>query len=255
MESRDGAHLRPPRLIGHRGVAANAPENTLAGFRKAAALGVAWVEFDVRLSADGRCILLHDDMLERTTTGRGPAAALSFAEIRRLDAGRWFGEEFAGERVPSLEEAIEVLGELGLGAVVELKPAAGSEGATGQAAAACLAERWPEHLPPPLVSSFRPAALLAARLTAPHIARALLVEAVPEDWRRRLDALGASALHADERPLDRATVAQICDADIPLFAYTVNLPERARTLFAWGVSAVFTDAPDRIAKVLNPSAI
>src|SRR5512136_2456131 len=80
-----------PRIIGHRGAALSAPENTLAGFCMAAARGVTWVEFDVRLTCDGRCILLHDDTLDRTPSGRGPASALSFAEIRRLDAGSWFG--------------------------------------------------------------------------------------------------------------------------------------------------------------------
>lgn len=237
---------RWPRVIGHRGAALSAPENTLAGFCMAAALDVQWVEFDVRLTCDGRCILLHDDTLDRTTSGHGVAAALSFAEIRRFDAGRWFGPDFAGQPVPCLEETIDLLAELKLGAVVELKPAPGAEAATGRAVAALLAERWPANLPAPLVSSFKPAALTAAQEVAPGIERALLVGAVPRDWQAQIEALQCAMLHADQRKLDRATVAAVRAAGLPLFAYTVNLPERARELFSWGVAAVFSDCPDRV---------
>lgn len=250
-----GSPHRWPRIIGHRGAAQSAPENTLAGFRAAAALGVAWVEFDVRLTRDGRCVLLHDDTLERTTSGRGPAAALSFAELRRLDAGSWFGAAFAGERVPGLEETLALLGELGLGAVIELKPAPGAEAATGRAAAELVAERWPASLPPPLLSSFTPAALAAARAAAPSLERALLVGAVPPDWRQRVEALQCRMLHADQRKLDRAAVEAVGAAGLPVFAYTVNEPERARELFSWGVSALFSDCPDRIAAGLGAHAI
>lgn len=236
-----------PRIVGHRGVAASAPENTLAGFRKAAELGLRWVEFDVRLSADGRVILLHDDTLDRTTDGHGPAASLDFADIRRLDAGAWFGPAFRGETVPSLDETLVLLGELGLGAIVELKPAAGDEAATARAAASLLTERWPGDLPPPILSSFEPATLTAAAAVAPGIRRALLVDAVPPGWQAKLAALGCSMLHADHRLLDRACVAAVRDAGVPLFAYTVNDRSRAAELLSWGVAGLFSDCPDRLA--------
>jgi glycerophosphoryl diester phosphodiesterase len=246
---------RWPRIIGHRGAALSAPENTLAGFCMAAALDVEWVEFDVRLTRDGRCILLHDDTLERTTTGSGEASRLSFDEIRRLDAGAWFGPDFAGQPVPALEETVDLLAQLNLGAVVELKPAPGAEAATGRAAATVLAQRWPAALPPPLLSSFKPAALAAARDAAPHLARALLVGAVPRDWRRQVEMLDCAMLHADQRRLSRPIVALVHDAGLPLFAYTVNLPERARELFSWGVDAVFSDCPDRVAAGIAGEAL
>jgi glycerophosphoryl diester phosphodiesterase len=246
---------RWPRIIGHRGAALSAPENTLAGFCLAAARDVRWVEFDVRLTADGRCILLHDDTLDRTTSGSGPAAAFTFEEIRRLDAGAWFGGDFAGQRVPSLEETIDLLAELKLGAVIELKPHAGAETATGRAAATVVAERWPGHLEPPLISSFKAPALAAARAVAPQLERAFLVGTVPRDWRRQIEALGCVALHADQRRLDRATVDAVRGADIPLFAYTVNLANRARELFSWGINAVFSDCPERVSEGLANSAI
>lgn len=241
-----------PFIVGHRGAAAWAPENTLAGFRKAAALGVRWVEFDVRLSADGRVILLHDDTVDRTTNGHGEAADLSFADLQKLDAGAWFGAAFRGERVPGLTETIALLGELNLGAIVELKPAPGQEVATAWAVTALLSERWPSHLPPPILSSFAPAALAAAGEAAPDVRRALLVDAVPADWPRRLAALGASMLHADHRRLDRVIVADLQRAGVPVMAYTVNDGARAAELMSWGVTGCFSDCPDLLATLRAP---
>jgi len=90
-----------PCVIGHRGAAASAPENTLAGLRRAAALGCGWVEFDVRLTADAALVLCHDSRLDRTTLGVGRIASLPLQRVRDCDAGSWFGSEFAGEPIPT----------------------------------------------------------------------------------------------------------------------------------------------------------
>jgi glycerophosphoryl diester phosphodiesterase len=230
-------------VIGHRGAAGCAPENTLGGLRKAWELGCPWVEFDVRLTADGQLILLHDDRLRRTTDGRGSASALLLAALRRYDAGAWFGHSFKGEPVPTLAEALAVLGELGIGANVELKAARGREAETGAAAAAMLCRLWPCQLAPPLISSFRQDALAAARATASEIARGILFGAVPKNWRAIAESLECVAIHADHRRLHRAIVAEICEFEYPVLAYTVNDPGRAQTLFNWGVTSVFSDVP------------
>src|SRR5258708_6429242 len=116
-----------PRVIGHRGACGLAPENTVASFRKAAELGVRWVEFDVHLSADGIPVVIHDDTVNRTTTGRGAVASLSLIELQALDAGTWFEPRFQGEYVPTLEAIVTLLGKLGLGAVVEINPSPATE--------------------------------------------------------------------------------------------------------------------------------
>jgi glycerophosphoryl diester phosphodiesterase len=237
---------RVPHLIGHRGAALLAPENTLAGFRKAAEAGARWVEFDVRLSKDGRCVLLHDDTLERTSTGRGRADLYTLEELQRLDAGLWYGAAFTGERLPSLEEAIALLAELGLGANVELKPAPGAEIETARAVAAVLRASWPRSLPMPLISSFKEASLAAIRDAAPEFPRGLLVGAVPPDWRERAEALGCVTMHCNHKRLDRAQAREIIEAGYPLLAYTVNNPARAQELWAWGIASAITDCPDRL---------
>lgn len=93
-------------VIAHRGGRALAPENTLAAFRKAIALGADYVEVDVRATRDGHLVLMHDASVDRTTNGHGAVRDLDLAAIRALDAGSRFGAEYAGERVPTLEEAL-----------------------------------------------------------------------------------------------------------------------------------------------------
>jgi glycerophosphoryl diester phosphodiesterase len=234
-----------PAVIGHRGSAARAPENTLAALCRAAAAGCSWVEFDVRLSGDGTPVLCHDETLDRTTSGTGPVAAQSLAAIRGLDAGAWFAPEFAGERVPTLAEALGLCSELALGANIELKAERGREYATAAAVAASL--RRPARRPPGvLVSSFALPALLALRLVAPQLPRGILFRLVPCGWRRIAHRLGGAVIGADHRRLTPRRVAEIRTAGYPLAAYTVNDPARARALYAWGVTSVFSDAPDII---------
>jgi len=244
-----GAHLAEllPPVIGHRGAAASAPENTLAGLRKAWQLGCRWVEFDVRLTADGHLILLHDRRIERTTDGRGNAAALPLVALRRHDAGTRWSRGFSGERIPTLAEAVMLLGQLGIGANVELKAVRGREAETGAAAAAMLCHLWPSHLPGPLISSFHYDALAAARARAPDLARGILFRAVPKHWRAVAESLGCAAIHADHRRLRRAIVAEIRRYGYPLLAYTVNDPARAHMLLEWGVTSVFSDVPHILA--------
>ena len=94
-------------MIAHRGASGHAPENTLAAFRKAVALGVSFIETDLQLTHDARLVAIHDDTVNRTTNGQGAVHDLTLEEIRKLDAGSWFGSEFTGERVPTLEEILD----------------------------------------------------------------------------------------------------------------------------------------------------
>jgi glycerophosphoryl diester phosphodiesterase len=233
-------------LIGHRGAAAHAPENTLASLVRAAALGMRWVEFDVRLSRDGHPVLFHDEHLSRTTDGRGRVADHDLAALKNLDAGSGFASAFRGECIPTLTEAVAVLHTLGLGANVEIKPDRGREIETAQAVIATLKAVWPRTLPPPIISSFSMLALADAAAAAPEWEHALVMKRIPGEWRCRLDAVGANAIHCNARWLCRKSAAEMCAAGVPLRCYTVNSARMARKLFAWGVNAVFTDAPERL---------
>ena len=94
--------------IAHRGGEAYAPENTLAAFRRTLEYNIGWIETDVRRTKDNQLVLLHDELVDRTTDGRGSVHDFSLVELRNLDAGSWFGPEFAGERVPTLDELFEL---------------------------------------------------------------------------------------------------------------------------------------------------
>lgn len=111
------------RIAGHRGHSAGAPENTMAAFRKAHEFGGAGItcETDLALTSDGEFVLIHDETVDRTTDGRGLVRNMTYAELARLDAGRWFGETFAGERVPRLRDALHLARELGIIYQLELK--------------------------------------------------------------------------------------------------------------------------------------
>jgi glycerophosphoryl diester phosphodiesterase len=236
---------RYPRIIAHRCGGALAPENTLAGLRIAARLGIKAVEFDAMLSAEGVPVLIHDETLERTTSGRGRVADTPLAELLRLDAGFRHHPAFAGEALPTLASALALCDELKLAVNLEIKPAIGQEEITGATVAALAASAAPSA--GLLLSSFAPAALAAARTMAPELLRALLVEAIPEDWEAQLQAHGCMAVHASVRELDAEAARSVIAAGVPLACYTVNRRIEAETLHALGVAAVFSDRPDVLA--------
>jgi glycerophosphoryl diester phosphodiesterase len=225
---------------------AYAPENTAASFREAKARGCAWVEFDVRLTRDGVPVLIHDAALNRTTNGKGRVAAHDYATLAELNAGLWFGPDFEGERILTLARAIALLGELGLGANIELKPVRRHQPTMAKAVAGVLAARWPGHLPPPLLSSFDRKVLAAlAALDVPW-PRGYIAKALPRRWRANARRLGCRSIHCAHQRLKPAQARAVKAAGFVLAAYTVNDPARAATLFDWGVDAVFSDTPDRL---------
>ncbi|MDX1540088.1 MAG: glycerophosphodiester phosphodiesterase [Geminicoccaceae bacterium] len=230
-----------PPVIGHRGAAAEAPENTLASIRRAHAAGARMVEFDVKLTADDVPILMHDDRLERTTDGHGPVRERTLEEIRRLDAGSWFEPSFAGERVPSLDDALALCLELDLMVNVEIKPCPGREVETARVALDHLRQGWPSSRPAPLISSFEEPSLEAAQDLAPDWPRGYLATTLPRDWRARISRLGCRTVHLGLKHVTSAHAAAVVEAGLPLLIYTVNDVEAARRMFALGASAIFTD--------------
>jgi glycerophosphoryl diester phosphodiesterase len=227
----------------------HAPENTVAGFRAAKALGCAWVEFDVRLTADGGLVVCHDDKLDRTSNGRGRISKLPLAALCAFDAGRWFDTRFTGERIPTLDEVLALCRALGLGANVEIKAERGRAAATAIAVADCL-DRFVDALPPTLISSFLSDAIAAAAEQMPLVARGMLWRKLPRGWRQIAANFGCTTIHLGQADLTQTAAAQIRAAGYPLLVYTVNDAARARQLFGWGVTSVFSDTPDIIASAL-----
>ena len=224
--------LQLPKVIGHRGAMAYAPENTLESFREARKRGATWVEIDVKLTADGVPIVMHDSSLKRTMGIDRMVADMRAAELPAA--------------VPTFEQAIACFGELGLGCNVEIKPCEGREEETARVVVATLRNHWPAVLPAPLLSSFRDASLAAARQAAPEFARALLIGELKDDWHGRAATLAAVGINTNGRQLTAPRAGEVKKAGYVLSAYTINDPDVARVLVSMGVDCIITDAPDLI---------
>lgn len=232
------------RVIGHRGCAAHAPENTIAGLRAAAERGIRWTEIDVCLLGDGTPVIIHDSTVDRTTDGTGALADLGWARVARLDAGSWFAPKFRGERVPLLDQALAEVKRLGLGLNLELKTH-GDEGPHLVAAVTPVlrsAGLAPSGL---LVSSFDHSALVAFRGAAPDTALAVLCREIPLRWQIAAGALGAVAVNASYRHASEAAVRSVKAAGLDVYLYTPRVPADVAHMWAWGVDGVFADDPER----------
>jgi len=229
--------------IGHRGASTEAPENTIASFRRAVELGADGVELDLHRTRDGRFIVIHDDTLDRTTDGRGPVDALSFDELRRLDAGSWKDPAFAGERVPTLEEVVDAL-PARVAVFAELK--AGSARAPGieDDLARLLAER--DLLGRVRVSSFDHRALARLRQLLPAVSTGALFVALPVDPVAIARACGAQAIHPNFRYLTRDVVDEAHRAGLAVHAWTVNEPADIVAVRGLGVDGIMSDHPERL---------
>lgn len=232
-----------PLWIAHRGAGRLAPENTLAAFRLGHAYGYRMFECDVRLSADGLPFLLHDDDLERTTSGHGPAAALEWSALSQLDAGSWHSAPYFAEPLASLSEVVRFCHEADCALNVELKPAPGTEHDTGCVVAETLVREWRGALPP-LLSSFSGAALEGARTAAAWLPRALLVEQVDAGCVQAALALGCVAMVVEHAQIEPQLVATVSAAGLVLLSYTVNDEPEVQRLLGLGVQGLITDRVD-----------
>lgn len=222
-------------LYAHRGASAEAPENTLAAFRRALEAGADGIELDVHLSRDGIPVVIHDETLERTTDGEGTVAACSCDVLRSLDAGFWFDPHFAGEPLPTLDETLRLLaGRLRLNLEVKAVRA-------GTAVAEML-RRYPQA--DAVVSSFDYGVLSGLRRADPDLPLAVLHDR--GNWRlalERAEALRACAFHPRADLVSRPLLAACRRRQLPVFAWTVDNPGQARNLARMGVAGIFTNDP------------
>lgn len=233
-----------PRVYAHRGMSTLAPENTMAAFAKCLDYGVRWFEFDVDIMGDGTLLVIHDNRLDRTTSGRGSYYTKGFSDLRRLDAGSWFSPAFALEPVPELASVIDLLNGADLGANLEIKPCRGGfrlrEELVHRVAKSLESLHEGRGL---LVSSFDHQQLRMFHHLAPDVPLGYLVDLrlSPHRWRTEARELGCAAIHPGAQGLTRGAVGQMRDAGFDVNVWTVNDPQRARELASWGVTGVFTD--------------
>ncbi|NKY07561.1 glycerophosphodiester phosphodiesterase [Cellulomonas hominis] len=237
-----------PVVIAHRGNSAVAPQNTLAAFEAAWRAGAASIEIDIQPTADGQVVVIHDETVDATTDGQGVVTQMSLDALRALDAGSWFAAAYAGQRVPTFAEVLELLVRRpGLDLLLELKgpwTVDQVRPVTDAIRAAGLADRV-------IGQSFWPESVRALAEADPGLRRGLLVFEVE-------DPAGLVALCADlgvvtcnpSGPLllaDPGLVARLHDAGLQVMVWTLNEPEHWAAAAALGVDAVITDRPDRLA--------
>ncbi|HEY1131995.1 MAG TPA: glycerophosphodiester phosphodiesterase [Roseateles sp.] len=234
-----------PLWLAHRGAGKLAPENTLAAFRLGGDFGFRAFECDVKLSRDGEAFLLHDDTLERTSNGQGSPAGLDWAALARLDAGSWHSPPYAAEPLPRFAQIAAFCQANACMLNVEIKPCPGDEARTGAAVAREAARLWAGALPP-LLSSFKPEALAAARDAEPALPRALLLEELWHGWPEAAAALDVVAVITDWQLMDRALIERLHARGWRALVYTVNDASVAERLIADGIDGIITDAVDRL---------
>lgn len=233
----------PDEIQAHRGASAIAPENTIAAFRAAAEQGAKWVELDVALSADGTLVVIHDDSVDRTSSGKGSLGDLTGAQITGFDAGSWFDPRFADARIPTLAEAIAALGELGLSANVEIKQHKHHRSLDQlvRAVQADIGKRAPATRI--MISSFDAEALKAMHALEPELEMAMLWGRPPEDWADQLAAIPASTIHMHFKALSIGLLEETSKRGIKVRAWTCNDPVQLVSFWGAGLTGVITDNP------------
>ena len=252
LRRQDGASLLPPlQRIAHRGASGTglAPENTIAAFEKAIEIGVDVVEIDVHLTADNQVVVIHDRAVDRTTDGSGPVDTMTLSEIRELSAGSWFGSEFASERIPTLEEVLELVGSRAL-LLIEAK----TEEAADKAVAIIRAKRAQSRV---VMQSFLGPAVRTVNRLDNRIPTAFLMTGGEAVLRRktgvvkRVLKLGANALALKYTAATPDLVNMFLSRAMGIWVWTVDEEEDMREMIEMGVGGIITNYPDRLNKVIS----
>ncbi len=239
-------------IIGHRGLAAFAPENTLASINLAATRGLKWVEVDVNITRDAVPVLCHDSTLNRTTNGKGRLSSFNYAELSQLDAGSWFGAQFNQQKIPSLLQALELCQQLALGLNVELKPDPGiNHLQISHFVSAVNQVLLPfKNRIPLLVSSFNKIVMKAFKKQVDSIALGFLLDKRETEHSLKAFAneINCYSFHLSHRQCRRFKHFLLTHFDQKLLVYTINSPVQAQTLLKNNITAVFSDTltPDSL---------
>lgn len=237
----------------HRGASHDAPENTLAAFQLAAQQGADGIELDVTLSTDGEVVVIHNDTVDATTDGSGAVSALPLAALKELDAGAWFGPGFAGERIPTLAEVLEAVGDRLL-INVELKGLSHrADGLEARVAALIARHNLAARV---IVSAFNPLRLRRMRRIAPGLPLGFLHEDQSPVWLRTLAGMLLSGVNPEaDHPCDPMVtpeyLARARRRDQRVNVWVINEPARMRALRDMGVDLIITDRPGILRGVLQ----
>lgn len=241
----------PVMVIAHRGYSGEAPENTLAAFKKAIEVGSDMIEFDIHFSKDRQIVVIHDETLERTTDGLGRVAEFTLADLKKFDAGFWFSPNFKGERIPTLTEVLN----LAKGKIlvnIEIKsPSHGLYSVTELAEQALMEVKNAGMLKEVIFSSFNPLALEKIRELEPRAYVAILYH---HDWNFIAEITRGKSfevLNLRKDFLHKEKIERIKGMGLMVNVYTVNEEEELRKFVDWGVNGIITNYPERLINILQ----
>jgi len=240
-------------IFAHRGASAHAPENTLAAFELALTQKADAIELDVKLSADGQVIVMHDPTVDRTTGDHGRVKDLSLAELRSLNAGSFFSEKYRGEKIPTLEEVFETVGKR---AFINVELTNYSTPRAHLVEPVCMLVKTFSLQKHVMFSSFFSLNLSKARAYLPGVPRGLLaLNGLPGAWARSFGfAFGRyQALHPYLNDVTPQQIQRVHRLNRRIHVWTVNAAEDIRRLFRWGVDAIFTDDPQLAVRLRSES--
>ncbi|GAA1934415.1 glycerophosphodiester phosphodiesterase family protein [Microbacterium aoyamense] len=233
-------------IASHRGGGATAPENTLPAIAAALAAGFDYVEVDVALTADRHPVLLHDATLDRTTDGHGRVADHTLDEVRALDAGSWFDPQYAGTRVPTLTEFLDLLTASPQRAIVEFKgewEAAAVQAAIAEVSARDLDRRV-------AIASFDTRTLALVEAASEVVPRLLILKHLPDDVVAAAAEAGVRGVLADRKAVARLpeVVDELHAAGVRVIVYTLNKDAQWDEMTALGVDGIVTDDPGTLSQ-------
>jgi len=245
--------LSQPIIFAHRGASAYAPENTLAAFELALTQGADAIELDVKLSADGQAIVIHDPLVDRTTGSHGRVRDLPLRELRALDAGSFFSEKFHGEKIPTLEEVFDAVGKR---TFINVELTNYTTPRDQLVETVCMLVKKCGLQNDVMFSSFFASNLSKARAYLPEVPRGLLAfSGLLGAWARSFgfDFGKYQALHPYLTDVSPQQVQRVHRLNRRIHVWTVNAAEDMRRLFHWGVDAIFTDDPRLAVQVRDES--
>lgn len=236
-------------IYAHRGSSGTLPENTLAAFHEAASLPIYGVEFDVHLTKDGELVVIHDETIVRTSNGKGFVKDMTLTELRAFDFGSWFSDEFRGEPIPTLHEVLEIFSATTHHLNIELKSDIFPyKGMVEKVLAMVQKMKLDSRV---VISSFDHEAVRALKKIAPHIETAALFMEVlvdPLDYMRNIPA---NALHISLPSAVRPSMRNVIEDGAVVRVFTVNEEKYADALRMVGVTAIFTDYPEKMMNYLD----
>ncbi|RKF18521.1 glycerophosphoryl diester phosphodiesterase [Alginatibacterium sediminis] len=231
-------------IVGHRGAAGNAPENTQAAILEAKRQGCSWIEVDVQLSLDHEAVIFHDTTLERSSNGRGHLSAHSLRELQQLDYGTWYSPQFEGEALLSLKQCLDLCMRLNFKINLELKLVEGQDPNRLVAVVQSCLDESRFACDDILISSFDHQVLKIFQKDAPHYRYGHLFDHLPDNWLQQCEAIKAQSCHCNIEHLSRAQAQAVKEAGYQLILYTVNQVEQIEPIKDL-VDIVISDYPER----------